>query len=458
METRKVPYQLFTPPWVHKTASLISPELEELYRAVESTGVLKNLGMGPIFNDTPKFYSFIAAVAPGDTDAREGERAGLAATVISYRARSAVRDVGKAMGLSEDTVSGLAGMVWGTRPIPGKGGGVLPEKHVREAGLDPADPRLARVLELSEEIMGFPRHLSQHVGGFVLTRGPLSEAVPIGNAAMAERTFIEWDKDDLDALGLLKVDVLGLGMLEHGEVCKRVRLVRQHSAVAQRITARRPECQNLLVQLDCLLQVLLAMFRGQVLQRVGEVHLRARPLVRMRLGAIHPQRGSQRLHGNAEAHLVRGLCHRHREDRDRVVHVGQCESFRMPLLAEHDQRRLVRTTGFHQAMALGVRQLVGHQSALEVHARPLLGQLGGNQQRDGLVVQLQRRLVGALRVVDVLGQHSEHARMQHRTHCGRVWHGCAQEPQRAARVLELERAGSAHRQGEDSELTVDTIR
>ena len=136
------------------------------------------------------------------------DRAGLAATVISYRARSAVRDVGKAMGLSEDTVAALAGMVWGTRS-----GGTLPEKHVREAGLDPQDPLLAAVLELAQELMGFPRHLSQHVGGFVLTRGPLIEIVPVGNGAMADRTFIEWDKDDIAALGLLKVDVLALGML-----------------------------------------------------------------------------------------------------------------------------------------------------------------------------------------------------------------------------------------------------
>ena len=136
------------------------------------------------------------------------DRAGLAATVISYRARSAVREVAKVMGLSEDTAGALAGMVWGTRS-----GGVLPDKHVREAGLDPTDPHLARVLELTQDLMGFPRHLSQHVGGFVLTRGPLTEVVPIGNAAMPDRTNIEWDKDDLDAVGLLKVDVLGLGML-----------------------------------------------------------------------------------------------------------------------------------------------------------------------------------------------------------------------------------------------------
>ena len=125
------------------------------------------------------------------------ERAGMAATVISYRARSAVREVGKAMGLSEDTVTALAGMVWGTRS-----GGALTEKHVREAGLDPADPLLRVVLALTFELMGFPRHLSQHVGGFVLTRGPLTEVVPVGNAAMDDRTFIEWDKDDLQALGL----------------------------------------------------------------------------------------------------------------------------------------------------------------------------------------------------------------------------------------------------------------
>ena len=136
------------------------------------------------------------------------DRAGLAATVISYRARSAVRDVGKAMGLSEDTVSALAGMVWGTRS-----GGTLPEKHVREAGLDPTDPLLAAVLDLSSQLVGFPRHLSQHVGGFVLTRAPLIEIVPVGNGAMADRTFIEWDKDDIAALGLMKVDILALGML-----------------------------------------------------------------------------------------------------------------------------------------------------------------------------------------------------------------------------------------------------
>ncbi|MEM9628559.1 MAG: error-prone DNA polymerase [Pseudomonadota bacterium] len=135
------------------------------------------------------------------------ERAGIAATVITYRSRSAVREVGKVMGLSEDVTSALAGTVWGVS------GGGMPETRVREAGLDPNEPTIKRTLELTEELIGFPRHLSQHVGGFVLTKSPLCEVVPIGNAAMEDRTFVEWDKDDLDALGILKVDVLALGML-----------------------------------------------------------------------------------------------------------------------------------------------------------------------------------------------------------------------------------------------------
>ena len=134
-------------------------------------------------------------------------RAGLAATVIGYRGRSAARDVGKAMGLSEDTAAALAGAL---RDMHREG---VAAKRLQEAGLDPADPQLRRTVALAGELIGFPRHLSQHVGGFVLTRGPLDEIVPIGNGAMKDRTFVEWDKDDLEALGLMKVDVLGLGML-----------------------------------------------------------------------------------------------------------------------------------------------------------------------------------------------------------------------------------------------------
>jgi error-prone DNA polymerase len=135
------------------------------------------------------------------------EKAALAATVITYRPRSAVREVGKVMGLTEDVTSALSSSVWGSW------GKEIDTKEVNQAGLDLSDPHLKRVIELTQELLGFPRHLSQHVGGFVLTRERLDDIVPIGNAAMDDRTFIEWDKDDLDELKILKVDVLALGML-----------------------------------------------------------------------------------------------------------------------------------------------------------------------------------------------------------------------------------------------------
>ncbi len=134
-------------------------------------------------------------------------RAALAATVICYRPRSAVRDLGKALGLAPQQVERAArSLAWwdGRRMLP---------ERLAEAGLDPASPALERLVTLAGELVGFPRHLSQHVGGFVISRGPLAELVPVENAAMPERTVIQWDKDDLEALGLLKVDVLALGML-----------------------------------------------------------------------------------------------------------------------------------------------------------------------------------------------------------------------------------------------------
>ncbi len=136
------------------------------------------------------------------------ERAAICSTVIHYRARMAIREVGKALGLTEDVTAGLSGMVWGYG-----GEGELPDAHIREAGLDPANPALRQAIGLAGQLIGFPRHLSQHVGGFVLTRHRLDETVPIHNGAMPDRTFLEWDKDDIDALGMLKVDVLALGML-----------------------------------------------------------------------------------------------------------------------------------------------------------------------------------------------------------------------------------------------------
>ena len=134
-------------------------------------------------------------------------RAGLCATVIHFRSRAAIREVGKVMGLSQDVTAALSGQIWGS-----SNSGADPDR-IRELGLDPADRRLAQTIRLIGESIGFPRYLSQHVGGFVITRGRLDELCPIENAAMEDRTVIEWDKDDIDALNILKVDVLGLGML-----------------------------------------------------------------------------------------------------------------------------------------------------------------------------------------------------------------------------------------------------
>jgi error-prone DNA polymerase len=135
------------------------------------------------------------------------ERAALAATVISYRPKSAVRDVGKALGLDLDQVERLS------RTIHWQDGREIAEQRLLEAGFDPANPVIRRLLQLVRQLLGFPRHLSQHVGGFVIARDALDRLVPIENAAMPERTVSQWDKNDLDALGLLKVDCLSLGML-----------------------------------------------------------------------------------------------------------------------------------------------------------------------------------------------------------------------------------------------------
>jgi error-prone DNA polymerase len=134
-------------------------------------------------------------------------RSGMTATVITYRGRSAVRDVGKALGLGLDVVDQLAKRLdWWHR-------GTLSDEQLKESGVDPSDPTVRGLIGLTAQLLGFPRHLSQHTGGMVMTRGPLCELVPIENASMEDRTVIEWDKDDIDALGILKVDVLALGML-----------------------------------------------------------------------------------------------------------------------------------------------------------------------------------------------------------------------------------------------------
>lgn len=135
------------------------------------------------------------------------KRTALAAAVVSYRGRSAMREVAKAMGLSDDVRSALSSSIWGWSTSE------LGEKETKAGGLDQTDPSTRHVIECANEIMGFPRHLSQHVGGFVITRDRLDEIVPIVKTAMDERKMVEWDKDDLDAVKILKVDVLALGML-----------------------------------------------------------------------------------------------------------------------------------------------------------------------------------------------------------------------------------------------------
>jgi error-prone DNA polymerase len=134
-------------------------------------------------------------------------RAALTATVICYRPRSAIREVGKAFGLTEDVTAALASGVWGSW------GNRLKDSEIRQGSFDPSNPLIARAAKVANELIGFPRHLSQHVGGFVLTNDRLDEIVPVGPATMEDRHFIEWDKDDIDALQMMKVDVLALGML-----------------------------------------------------------------------------------------------------------------------------------------------------------------------------------------------------------------------------------------------------
>jgi error-prone DNA polymerase len=168
------------------------------------------------------------------------ERAGIAATVITYRPRSAIREVGKVFGLTEDVTARLAGTVWGSW------GDEIPDSQLRGAGIDPDNPLIRRAVGFARRLLGFPRHLSQHVGGFVLSRGRLDETVPIGNAAMEDRTFIEWDKDDIDTLGLMKVDVLGLGMLTC--IRKSFELLRAHAGLNFDLAAEELEAEGVEVR------------------------------------------------------------------------------------------------------------------------------------------------------------------------------------------------------------------
>lgn len=161
-------------------------------------------------------------------------RAGLCATVVHYRGKRAIREVGRAMGLTEDTISGLSSQLWGFFSTKG-----IEAERMAEIGLDANDRRLRQTLELVYEINGFPRHLSQHVGGFIMTEGRLDELVPIENATMEDRTVICWDKDDIESLGILKVDVLSLGMLTCIRKC--FDLLRQHHQIDYTLATLPPE-------------------------------------------------------------------------------------------------------------------------------------------------------------------------------------------------------------------------
>ena len=176
------------------------------------------------------------------------ERAGLCATVIHYRGKRAIREVGRAMGLSNDTISALSSQLWGFFSAKG-----LEAQRMAEIGLDASDLRLRQTMDLVYQIIGFPRHLSQHVGGFIITDGRLDELVPIENATMEGRTVICWDKDDIDALGILKVDVLSLGMLTC--IRKAFDLIHTHHRQSWSLASLPPEdpvVYDMLCKADCI--------------------------------------------------------------------------------------------------------------------------------------------------------------------------------------------------------------
>ncbi len=175
-------------------------------------------------------------------------RAGICATVVHYRGKRAIREVGRAMGLTDDTISAMSSQLWGFFSAD-----AVEDQRFREIGLDPNDPRLQQTMALIYEIIGFPRHLSQHVGGFIMTEGRLDELCPIENATMEDRTVIPWDKDDIDSLGILKVDVLSLGMLTC--IRKAFNLIDRHHGTSYALSTlpqEDPKVYDMLCQADSL--------------------------------------------------------------------------------------------------------------------------------------------------------------------------------------------------------------
>ncbi|MEP6826755.1 MAG: error-prone DNA polymerase, partial [Aestuariivirga sp.] len=174
-------------------------------------------------------------------------RAALTATVICYRPRSAIREAGKVFGLTEDITANLSSSIWGSW------GSTVKDSHIKQGRLDPANALVARAMKFANELIGFPRHLSQHVGGFVLTQDRLDECVPVGPATMKNRYFIEWDKDDIDVLRMMKVDVLALGMLTC--IRKAFDLIRVHEKMnldLDKVPREQPEVYEMLQKADAI--------------------------------------------------------------------------------------------------------------------------------------------------------------------------------------------------------------
>ncbi|MCJ2092472.1 error-prone DNA polymerase [Methylobacterium sp. J-072] len=300
------------------------------------------------------------------------ERAALCATVIHYRPRMAIREVGKVLGLTEDVTAAIADTVWGSW------GKDVPDKHVREAGLDPDNPMLRQALDLAHQLIGFPRHLSQHVGGFILTRGRLDETVPVGNGAMADRTFIEWDKDDIDAIGLMKVDVLALGMLtclkrgleflerDHGEFYETLAELPQDDAATYAMLAKADSVGVFQVESRAQMSMLPRLKPKEFYDLVVQVAIvrpgpiqgdMVHPYLRRRSGdepvvypAPHPD------HGPADE-----------------LHAVLHKTYGVPLFQEHAMQIAITAAGFTPAEADGLRRAM----ATFRH----VGSIGGFEQK-----------------------------------------------------------------------------
>ena len=321
------------------------------------------------------------------------ERAALAATVISYRPRSALRDVGRALGLDDDQLDRLSrGHVWSD------GRRLLPER-IAEAGLDPDSPPVRRLRALTEELIGFPRHLSQHVGGFVIARGRLDELVPVENAAMAERTVIQWDKDDLDALGLLKVDVLALGMLSalrRGLALASAWRGRALSLAA--IPREAPEVYDMLSRADA----------------IGVFQVESRAQLTM-LPRLRPRRFYDLV---VEVAIVRpgpiqgGMVHPYLQARERVLSLGidavlaelrpeiravLARTLGVPIFQEQVMQLAVVAAGFSGGEADQLRRAMGawrRKGELERYRRKLLEGMAERDFEAGFAERLCRQIEG----------------------------------------------------------------